>query len=68
MTADQLRRLVKLRRQLNDIRGNEEEVKRLKAEVDSLIHEGVSEAKMKIDALASFGEEDNLQEKVEGMF
>jgi len=58
MTADQLSQLKKIREELDDIRGNEEEVKSLKSRIDTLINQGVDEAKEKIDALASFGDED----------
>ncbi len=53
MTANQLRFVKRIRNKLDDIRGNEDEVSELKAEVDELIHDAMTEMKTKIDVFAS---------------
>jgi hypothetical protein len=60
MTADQLSQLRDIRKKLDEIRGNEDLVKQMKADTESLIREGVQEAKDKIDALASSDDGDEL--------
>ena len=52
MTADQLKELRDISKKLDDIRGNEEEVKELRSRVGDLIKQGVQDAKDKIDVLA----------------
>lgn len=69
MTSKQLETIKRIRHKLDDIRGNEEEVSELKSEVDQLIHDGITEAKMKIDVLASHPEEEeSVKERVGDVF
>lgn len=66
MTADQLGRLKKVRQMLDDIRGNEDEVAELKHEIDSLIHDSVSDIKAKINVLASPEGEESIDDPWKG--
>jgi len=60
MTADQLSQLRDIRKKLDEIRGNDDLVQQMTADTESLIRDGVQEAKDKIDALASSDDEDEL--------